>query len=132
MRILVCGGRNFKNQSLLNATLDRLLKTWGTIDVVIEGDARGADRMAGYWARRNRIDNLKYPAAWGDLDAPGAVVRHNKQRIPYNAMAGFDRNVRMLVEGRPDLVVAFAGGKGTHHMIDQARAAGVEVMEIAG
>jgi UDP-N-acetylmuramoylalanine-D-glutamate ligase len=33
----------------------------------------------------------------------------------------------MLKEGRPDLVVAFPGGKGTANMVAQARAAGIRV-----
>jgi hypothetical protein len=36
----------------------------------------------------------------------------------------------MLMEGKPDLVVAFPGGRGTANMIEQARKAGVEVLEI--
>ena len=37
----------------------------------------------------------------------------------------------MLREGRPDLVVAFPGGKGTAHMVGLARRAGVAVLEAA-
>jgi hypothetical protein len=36
----------------------------------------------------------------------------------------------MLEQGRPDLVVAFPGGNGTHHMKRIARAAGIEVLEV--
>jgi hypothetical protein len=42
--------------------------------------------------------------------------------------AGPMRNQRMLDWG-PDLVVAFAGGKGTADMVRRARAAGVDVIE---
>jgi UDP-N-acetylmuramoylalanine-D-glutamate ligase len=44
--------------------------------------------------------------------------------------AGPIRNKRMLDEGKPDLVVAFPGGRGTANMISQARKAGVEVIEV--
>ncbi len=37
----------------------------------------------------------------------------------------------MLRDGRPELVVAFPGGKGTAHMVKLARAAGVTVLEPA-
>jgi hypothetical protein len=37
----------------------------------------------------------------------------------------------MLEEGKPDLVVAFPGGTGTANMVKQARAAGVEVLEVS-
>ena len=49
----------------------------------------------------------------------------------YDANAGPRRNARMLAEGKPDLVVAFPGGRGTADMVSKARAAKVEVMEIA-
>lgn len=43
--------------------------------------------------------------------------------------AGPIRNRRMLLEGMPDLVVAFPGGRGTADMVRRARAAGIEVVE---
>lgn len=113
MRVLVCGGRYFENSDLLDKTLRRLASA-NQIDCIIEGNARGADRMAGFWARKQRIDNLKFNAEW-EKYGPGA---------------GPKRNQRMLDEGRPDLVVAFAGGKGTADMVRRARAAGIEVVEV--
>jgi len=44
--------------------------------------------------------------------------------------AGPLRNQRMIDEGRPDLVVAFPGGKGTADMVRRAEAAGVKVLKI--
>lgn len=41
--------------------------------------------------------------------------------------AGPIRNQRMLDEGKPDLVVAFPGGRGTADMVRRAKAAGVPV-----
>ena len=114
MRVLVCGGRDFAKTDVLYAFMDKLCKSH-PIDTVIEGDARGADRMAGYWARRNRITNLKFPANWKG---------HGKA-------AGHIRNQQMLDEGKPDLVIAFPGGRGTADMISRAKRAGIEVMEIA-
>ncbi len=77
--------------------------------------ARGADLLAAAWARSRGIPARPFPADWN---------RDGKA-------AGFLRNVRMLREGRPDLVVAFPGGKGTAHMVGLARRAGVAVLEAA-
>jgi hypothetical protein len=44
--------------------------------------------------------------------------------------AGPIRNGRMLRDGLPDAVIAFAGGIGTANLVAQARAAGVTVYEI--
>jgi len=113
VRVLVCGGRRFGDQDLLNRTLDALAKTQ-QVDAIIEGNASGADRMAGYWARKRHVDNLKFPADWmRDGQAAGPI-----------------RNAKMLAEGRADLVLAFPGGRGTADMVGRARAAGVLVIEV--
>jgi hypothetical protein len=36
----------------------------------------------------------------------------------------------MLVEGKPDLIVAFPGGKGTAGMVALSRDAGIEVIKV--
>lgn len=115
MRVLVCGGRDFGNARWLYAVLDDLKKR-ETIDCIIEGDAPGADRMAGYWAKKNRVDLKLYPANWATE----------------GRAAGPRRNQKMLDNGKPDLVIAFprASGKfgnGTLDMIQRAQSAGVEV-----
>lgn len=82
------------------------------IDVIIHGSSRGADSMAGAFARWAGIPVLEFPADWSrDGKAAGPI-----------------RNARMLEDGRPDLVVAFAGGKGTSDMVARARRAGVQVL----
>lgn len=113
MRVLVCGGRRFGDRTLIDQTLDDLAKT-APIDVIIEGNASGADRIAGFWARRRGIHNLKFRAEWD---------KHGKASGPI-------RNQKMLVEGKPDLVIAFPGGNGTADMVQRSRAAGIEVVEI--
>jgi hypothetical protein len=113
VRVLVCGGRKFSNEALLRATLDRLHRA-RVFNTLIEGDAIGADRMAGAWAEAQGIAHLTFKADWDGL----------------GSKAGPIRNQQMLVEGRPDLVVAFPGGSGTAHMVRLAREAGVEVVEV--
>lgn len=114
MRALVCGGRDFSDADFLNAELDRLHRERG-FTVLIEGCARGADQLAGLWADSRGVEHLKFPADWERL----------------GRKAGPIRNQQMLREGRPDLVIAFPGGRGTANMIQQARAANVEVIEVA-
>lgn len=110
MRLLVCGGRDYQNSRYVYDILDAYHKQY-LINVIIEGDARGVDRMAGYWAKKNKIDLLLFPAEWEK----------------YGKRAGYLRNKRMLDEGKPDLVIAFPGGKGTAMMIKLATEAGVKV-----
>lgn len=115
MRVLVCGGRDFGNAKWLYAVLDDLKKR-EVVDCIIEGDAPGADRMAGYWAKKNRIDLKIYPANW---------AKEGKA-------AGPRRNQKMLDNGKPDLVIAFPRasgeyGDGTLDMIARAENSGVTV-----
>lgn len=84
------------------------------ITVVIEGGARGADCMARMWATRNELRNDTHPANW---DA-------------YGPKAGPIRNQQMLDNAKPDLVVAFSGGRGTADMVRRARASGVRVVMV--
>lgn len=113
MRVLVCGGRDFKKKSLIYRILDELSKEHD-IECIIEGDAEGVDRIAGSWAQKKRIMNVKYQAEWN----------------LYGSSAGPIRNNKMLKEGKPDLVIAFPGGKGTDHMKEIARKALVKVLEV--
>ena len=113
MRVLVCGGRQFADRARLEATLDRLHAVHG-FSLLIEGDAIGADRMAGDWAESRGVAHRVFRADWDGL----------------GGKAGPIRNQQMLEEGRPDLVVAFPGRRGTAHMTRIAREAGVEVVEV--
>lgn len=114
MRVLVCGGRAFRDREGAFATLDALAAEQ-KIEAVIHGDADGADRLAGEWARLRGIKELAFPADW---------VKHGRA-------AGPIRNKQMLDEGRPALVVAFPGGRGTANMVKQARGVGVAVQTVA-
>ena len=58
MRALVAGSRDFTDRELLEMVLDDLFGTSvGTRqgDVLVQGFARGADRMAYDWAKSNFI-----------------------------------------------------------------------------
>ena len=111
MRVLVTGGRDFEDRALLVEALDRLHQERG-VTTLIHGAAEGADALAGEWARARGVEELACPADWRR----------------YRRAAGPIRNQQILVEQKPDLVVAFPGGIGTDHMIAIAEKAGVEVL----
>lgn len=115
MRVLICGGRDFDDWGLFTATMIDVGNKKGPITSVIAGGARGADTFAERLAKGWELPFRKYPADW---------KRHGRG-------AGHIRNQQMLDEGKPDLVVAFPGGKGTANMIERAKKAGVEVIEVA-
>jgi hypothetical protein len=111
MKVLVCGGRDFQDEHFVFDWLDKLHKQYDFTQV-IHGDARGADTLAKRWAKQEGIPQLACPADW---------EKHGKS-------AGFIRNKQMLVDGKPDMVVAFPGGRGTMSMTTLAKAAGVTVL----
>ena len=118
MRILVCGDRNWIDEDFMRQWLhDAMVFLPG--DVVIEGEARGADSIARNIALSLGLEVERYPAEWDKYARPG---RKNP--------AGPIRNIQMLKEGKPDLVLAFhdniAKSTGTKHMIEIAKKAGVE------
>jgi len=116
MRLIVCGGRDYKDRRTLFDVLDRL-HAEVTIEFVIQGTARGADRLAQEWARERGV-------ACSPNDGPGSYVPDWKS---YGRAAGPIRNRRMIIEGEPDGVIAFPGETGTANMVKQAKAHGIKV-----
>lgn len=120
MRVIVCGGRDFVDKDTLYATLPLMIaalrnraKKYGTPITIIEGDARGADKLAGQYAEENGLRLEVYPADWEK----------------YGKGAGAIRNLQMLSTG-VDGVVAYPGGAGTQNMITIAELAGVPVTQL--
>lgn len=111
MRLLVCGGRDYTNKNTLYRFLSAM-NSDGEVSVIIHGDAQGADTLAKNWAIENEVPHIPFPADW---------KTHGKA-------AGPIRNQKMLDEGKPNLVIAFAGGKGTQDMINRAIAHGLYVV----
>jgi hypothetical protein len=129
MRVCVCGGRDYSDRHLLYSVLDDLDLN-EVIDVIIEGEASGADKMSRQWAQSRGVPWHPFPAAWDDIDRPGAVVRRTRSGKLYDAAAGNRRNREMLFIGRPDVVLAFPGGTGTLDMMTQTLESGVELRKI--
>ncbi len=114
MRVLVCGGRDFNDDEKVFSILNNYDRDHD-FTLVIHGAAKGADSAAGRWAQANRgCGEMRFPANW---------KKHGKA-------AGPIRNQRMIDEGQPDLVIAFPGGKGTRNMINAAKSAGIDVIEV--
>lgn len=103
MIVLVCGGRDYAGDV---TCLEQL-----PIDILIHGDARGADKRAGNWANSKGIHTAAVRALWDVL---------GRQK------AGPARNSAMLLL-KPDYCVAFPGGNGTANMIKQCEKAGIVV-----
>ncbi len=104
--VLICGDRDWTNRGLIHSMLVRLCHDG--YDTVVEGDARGADKIAGFVAEDLALEVQVFPAQWDR----------------YGRSAGALRNQQMLDEGKPDLVVFFhddlENSKGTKDMVRRA------------
>ena len=112
--LLVCGGRDYVDRKRVYGVLDRVAARM-EITALRHGAARGADSLAGAWAREREVDEQARPAEW---------VRLGKA-------AGSVRNAAMLAEGGVVAAVAFPGGTGTADMVRKLKAAGVPVWEVS-
>ena len=117
MRILVCGSRTWTNHETIESALRPFTDNQPNT-TVIHGGAKGADTLAGNIAYRIGFLVEEFPADWKR----------------YGKAAGMIRNQQMLVEGKPNIVLAFQIGdsRGTQNMIDIARKAGIEVRVYKG
>ena len=80
---------------------------------IISGGAPGVDTVAIDYAVVNWLTFTEIKADW-KKDGKGA---------------GPKRNLRMIVEGKPDVVLAFPGGPGTANMVKQAKEYNIPVVE---
>lgn len=115
-RVLVCGDRNWNNGQLIREKLAEIMAGPG-IEVLIEGEARGADIMSRQAAESLGIPQgsiLRFPADWNKNGKAAGPIRNRKQ----------------LNDGKPDLGLAFhndlANSKGTKDMVRLLLKAGIE------
>jgi len=109
VRVLICGSRYWKDEKIIEDYILTLEKG----SVIIEGEGRGADRIAKKLGKKHGFEVEGYEADW-DI---------------HGDKAGPIRNKRMILEGKPDKVVAFhdniSKSKGTKDMIETASKHGV-------
>lgn len=110
---IVCGGRDYRNKARVYQILDAAVERLG-VDFIVQGVADGADYLAWQWADERGVKCGSYPAHWDE---------HGRK-------AGPIRNQAMLDEAGATIVIAFGGGRGTNHMVDIARKAGLRVIKI--
>lgn len=120
VRVCVTGGRNYSDRQKVFDTLDGIHADDPPISAIIHGDCQtGADSYAEAWAKARGVPSEKYPADWDNIKRVGAVIRTNKYGKLYDVIAGFERNTKMMREGRIDIGVVFPGGPGTLDMMSK-------------
>jgi ABC-type enterochelin transport system substrate-binding protein len=113
MKVIIAGGRNFRDYNKLRESCDNILVNQKEVEIV-SGTAAGADTLGERYAQEKGYEVKKFPAQW-DL---------------YGKSAGYKRNQQMAEYA--DGLIAFWDGKskGTKHMIDIANKMGLKVRVI--
>lgn len=104
-RVIVAGGRDFSNYTMLKEAMEALLINIKDNIQIVCGMARGADTLGERYAKEKGYDIAYFPADW----------------MKYGKSAGYIRNEQMAQNA--DALVAFWDGKskGTNHMINLAK-----------
>lgn len=115
-RVIIAGSRTFNDFTLLLHTMSEYFAVecaFSDIEVV-SGTARGADQLGERLAHECGFKCKRFPAEWNR----------------YGRSAGYKRNTQMA-EYATHLVAFWDGqSRGTRHMIDLAKAAGLEVVVV--
>lgn len=124
-RVLVCGGRDFTDINFIENALENLLFSGAVIPpglFIMEGQGPGVnkqpscDELVFRWRMRMGITGQRFPVVHA-VDGPWPA-------------AGPRRNSRMLKDGRPELGIAFPGGRGTADMVTKMKAKGIKIIEL--
>lgn len=111
-KVLIAGGRDFSNFSLLTIQLDSLLREKVKTHkiIIVSGKAAGADKLGEDYAKLRGYEIETHPADWKNILVEGAVIKSNKYG-EYNAVAGHMRNEDMAISC--DVGVLFWDGSST-------------------
>ena len=114
MKVIVAGGRDFKDYELLKCTLDNFQQEYANITEVVSGGARGSDKLGEKYANENTIPIKRFVPDWEGLGKKAGFVR-NRQMGDY-------------AKEHNGMLVAFwdRQSKGTKGMIDYATKIGLK------
>ena len=112
LRIIVCGGRNFTDSSMLSYVLWHVHERRGLAELV-HGGQHGAEQMANRWAFEHGLRRTEIRAEWRKYGGAKALMVRNRQ----------------MFELKPRGVIAFPGGANSRTVVQSARARGIPVLE---
>lgn len=123
IKIIIAGGRDFKNFEAVKVEVDSILKSYlgDNIDKskieIVSGGARGADKLAEIVAKELSIPNKVFNANWNKYGKSAGLIR-NKQMANYVASSDCKGILLCFWDGQ---------SKGTENMIQTAKNIGIEV-----
>lgn len=123
-RVIFAGSRGYSDYQQFCTQVTNYLKLIGVKPgnfVIITGKAKtGADNMIIQFAEENDYPWIGYDADWNNLNVPNVVIRYNRFKNPYNAIAGHNRNQEMANVGTHLCAFWDMKSTGTRDMINRA------------
>lgn len=123
MKLLVCGGRDFRDRDLVYMTLDAAVQYAGCSEIICgynpeDQRYQGTDQLAYEWAKETEFPCRTFPADWKKHRRAGGPIRNSQ-----------------MASDKPDECVAFpradgSWGEGTLDMIGKAARAGARVERV--
>lgn len=118
VRIIIAGGRDFKDYELLKEKVDYYLSNAVQNNykiIIVSGTAKGADKLGEKYAKERGYEIAYFPADWS-----------------LGKRAGYLRNEQMALyakEHNMGALICFWDGqsKGSKHMIDLAKRQGLHI-----
>lgn len=115
MILLCCGSRYWKDRKKIEEAFDRLERDGKRPVLVIEGEAKGADKISRSVAEARGIPVCGFFANWAFYKRAAGPIRNGNQ-------------IRFI---KPDLVLVFHSdirhSKGSKNMVAQAKKKGIKV-----
>lgn len=112
MRLLVCGGRHFENQRLVERVLAQF-HAEQPVTVLIHGGLPALGSAAESWARRNAVRLIRYPA-----------------NFSLGKRGDLERDDFMVEDSRPVALLAFPGGARTKRLLARASELGIKTFQV--
>lgn len=121
MKVIIAGSRTITDYMEVDLAMQRMIEHEGKMPTeIISGCAPGVDTLGEEWAKKNGVPCTRMPAEWV---GPGAIKDPSAGRRRNVAMAKYAGKGAILVA-----VMVAEGSPGTKHMINAAKARGLNVI----
>lgn len=119
-RLVVAGSRGYANKLDFKDILEEYIQELEQPILYISGDATsGADKLIIEYCEERILPLLKVPAEWDNLETEPLLVKYSKGKA-YNALAGHNRNQKMINMATHLLVFWDGKSPGTRNAIKSA------------
>lgn len=116
MILLITGSRNHRDVELIESSIEAVARQHGA-ELLVHGQATGADTIAGKYAKKIGLPVIEVPALWDSEGKAAGPIRNSRMLGYATALASASNTLVRL------LAFPLEGSKGTYHMIKLCDAA---------